>query len=106
MISPIGTTPRYDTQTGTNGANGTGGTNGTGTDDSDLYSPAGGTLGKDEFVKLLVTQMQNQDPTNPMDGKDLAAQMAQFSSVEQLININDKLAALQQALTPAAAPTS
>ena len=48
-------------------------------------------MGKDEFVKLLVTQMTNQDPLNPMDGKDLAVQLAQFSNVEQLLNINSKL---------------
>lgn len=44
-------------------------------------------MGKEEFLKLLVTQLKNQDPTNPMDGQQFAAQLAQFSSVEQLINI-------------------
>lgn len=48
-------------------------------------------MGKDQFVKLLVTEMQNQDPLNPMDGKELAVQLAQFSSVEQLMNVNTKL---------------
>lgn len=56
-----------------------------------ITNAAGGAMGKDQFVQLLVTEMQNQDPMNPMDGKDLAAQLAQFSSVEQLININTKL---------------
>lgn len=56
-----------------------------------ITNAAGGAMGKDQFVKLLVTEMQNQDPMNPMDGKDLAAQLAQFSSVEQLMNINTKL---------------
>ena len=55
-------------------------------------------MGKDEFVKLLVTEMQNQDPLNPMDGKELAVQLAQFSSVEQLMNINTKLDDLTTAL--------
>jgi flagellar basal-body rod modification protein FlgD len=63
-------------------------------------------MGKDEFVKLLITQMQNQDPMNPMDGKDLAAQLAQFSSVEQLININAKLDGFAALLKPAATPTA
>lgn len=49
-------------------------------------------LGKDEFLKLLVAQLKHQDPTNPMDGQQMAAQLAQFSSVEQLIDINGKLA--------------
>jgi flagellar basal-body rod modification protein FlgD len=49
------------------------------------------TLGKDEFLRLLVAQLSNQDPLNPMDGQEFAAQLAQFSSVEQLININETL---------------
>jgi flagellar basal-body rod modification protein FlgD len=48
-------------------------------------------LGKDDFLNLLVTQMQNQDPLDPMQGTDFAAQLAQFSSLEQLTNINDNL---------------
>lgn len=48
-------------------------------------------LGKDEFLRLLVTQLSNQDPLNPMDGQEFAAQLAQFTSVEQLININETL---------------
>ena len=51
----------------------------------------GGALGKDEFVKLLVAQMTHQDPLNPMDGTQMASQLAQFSSVEQLMNIGAKL---------------
>jgi flagellar basal-body rod modification protein FlgD len=50
-----------------------------------------GTLGKDDFLKLLVSQLQNQDPMNPMDGTQFASQLAQFSSVEQLQNINTTL---------------
>jgi flagellar basal-body rod modification protein FlgD len=53
-------------------------------------------LGKDEFLKLLVAQLKNQDPTNPMDGQQMAAQLAQFSSVEQLIAVNQKLDAQAQ----------
>lgn len=51
----------------------------------------GGKLGKDEFLRLLVTQMQNQDPMNPMDGQQFAAQLAQFSSLEALIGIGEQL---------------
>ncbi|QXD16047.1 flagellar hook capping protein [Rhodocaloribacter litoris] len=48
-------------------------------------------LGKDEFLRLLVTQLSHQDPLNPLDGQEFAAQLAQFSSVEQLINIEQRL---------------
>jgi flagellar basal-body rod modification protein FlgD len=54
---------------------------------------AKGVLGKDDFLKLLVSQLQNQDPMNPTDGTAFAAQLAQFSSVEQLSNINTTLQA-------------
>src|SRR6476659_4748934 len=47
--------------------------------------PAG--LGKDDFLKLLVSQLQHQDPMNPVDDKDFMGQMAQFTSVEQLTNM-------------------
>lgn len=51
----------------------------------------GGAMGKDEFLKLLIAQMQNQDPMNPMQGDQMAAQLAQFSSLEQLQEINSTL---------------
>lgn len=54
------------------------------------------TLGKDDFLKIMITQMKHQDPTNPFKAEQFATQLAQFSSVEQLQNINqsvNKLAA-------------
>lgn len=64
----------------------------------DNQTKKGDTLGKDEFLKLMIAQMKNQDPTAPMDNKDLATQTAQFTSVEQLTNISEQIAALTQSL--------
>lgn len=49
------------------------------------------TLGKDEFLQLLVTQLRNQDPLSPLQPYEFAAQLAQFSSVEQLTQLNDNV---------------
>ena len=48
-------------------------------------------LGRDEFLKLLTVQMSHQDPLAPMDNKDMIAQLAQFSSVEQMTQVNSTL---------------
>lgn len=55
------------------------------------------TVGKDDFLKLLIAQLQNQDPLQPMDNQQFAVQLATFNSLEQLMGINDKLGALQGA---------
>jgi flagellar basal-body rod modification protein FlgD len=52
-------------------------------------------LDRDAFLSLLVTQLQNQDPLNPTDSTEFTAQLAQFSSLEQLGNVNDNLKQLQ-----------
>ena len=49
---------------------------------------------QDDFLKLLIAQLQNQDPLEPMDNQEFAAQLATFNSLGQLIEINDKLGAM------------
>ncbi len=51
-------------------------------------------MGKDDFLKMMLAQLQNQDPLNPLDGTDFTAQLAQFSSLEQLTNMNTQLETL------------
>ena len=53
------------------------------------------SLGKDDFLKMLVTQLQNQDPLKPMDDTAFVAQMAQFSTLEQMKNMNTAVLATQ-----------
>jgi flagellar basal-body rod modification protein FlgD len=48
-------------------------------------------LGKDDFMKILMTQLQNQDPLNPMQDKDFIAQMATFSTLEQITNLGKSM---------------
>jgi flagellar basal-body rod modification protein FlgD len=62
-------------------------------------STGDGALGRDAFMSLLVQQMRNQDPLAPMDNQQFIAQLAQFSSLEQMQKVNDNLlglAVLQQ----------
>lgn len=52
-------------------------------------------LGKDQFLSLFVAQLQNQDPLTPMNNTEFIAQMAQFSSVEQLMNMSNEISMLR-----------
>jgi flagellar basal-body rod modification protein FlgD len=68
----------------------------TGSNIESTVTAASKSMGKDAFLKLLVTQLQHQDPLNPADSTEFTAQLAQFSSLEQLSNVNDNLAALKR----------
>jgi flagellar basal-body rod modification protein FlgD len=70
-------------------------------------SSGNATLGKQDFLKLLITQLRNQDPLNPLDQNQFLAQTAQFTSLENLQNISGQLSemntrAQSQALTQGA----
>lgn len=54
------------------------------------------SLGKDDFLRLLVAQLSAQDPLDPMKAQDFSAQLAQFSSLEQMTNVNKNLEIIQQ----------
>lgn len=56
------------------------------------------SLDKDDFLKMFVTQLQNQDPLNPKDGTEMAAQLAQFNGLEQMLNVNKNLEKMQTSL--------
>jgi flagellar basal-body rod modification protein FlgD len=72
-------------------------TNATGTTPSSLFSVSDADgLGRDAFLKLLVTQIQAQDPFEPLSAREFIAQLAQFSTVEQLQSSNLQLAILQR----------
>ncbi|EIW18209.1 MULTISPECIES: flagellar hook capping FlgD N-terminal domain-containing protein [Pelosinus] len=64
----------------------------TGTSTSTTAASSNSSLGKDDFLKLLVTQLQYQNPLDPMDNTEFVAQMAQFSSLEQMQNLNATMA--------------
>ena len=70
---------------------------------SSSYTPRDTTkkddaLGREDFLTMMMAQLKNQDPLNPMDGTDFSTQLAQFSSLEQLINLNDTMETLKASL--------
>ena len=58
----------------------------------------GPTLGQSDFIRLLTTQLKAQDPTDPVDNKEMIAQMAQFSSLSGIENVNSTLKAISAQL--------
>jgi flagellar basal-body rod modification protein FlgD len=58
---------------------------------SNIQTVNGKTFGKDEFMNILIQQLKNQDPLNPMDSTQFTSQLTQFSTLEQLTNMNSTL---------------
>jgi flagellar basal-body rod modification protein FlgD len=75
----------------------TSGTAGTAAPTSPSTTPAPQTLDYSAFLRLLIAQLKNQDPTKPMDSAQYIGQLASFSSVEQAMKTNAKLDALMSA---------
>lgn len=91
-----------------NNGNAIGGTSGTSINPSLTSLPQtevtkkNGELGKNEFLTLLITQLKNQDPEQPVDSKEFATQLAQFTQVERLISIDEKLGSMASDFTSVA----
>jgi len=75
------------------------GTNQTYTVNTQSTSKSGDAMGKDDFLKLLVLQLQNQDPLEPMKNEEYLAQLAQFNSLEQMQNLNKTMSAMSNVQT-------
>ncbi|MBN1836238.1 MAG: flagellar hook assembly protein FlgD [Spirochaetales bacterium] len=63
------------------------------------------SLGKDDFLKILLTQLTHQDPTKPLEDREFVAQMAQFSTLEQMSNMNGEMAKVLAVLARSQAVT-
>jgi flagellar basal-body rod modification protein FlgD len=86
------------TVSGTGSTSGVGNTSGTGTGNT-VTTPVTQTLGESDFLNLLTTELENQDPMQPTDNTQSIAEMAQFSSLEQMNNIATAMNTLNTNMT-------
>lgn len=76
------------------------------TSQSQSQSSPAGIANESTFLTLLVTQLKNQDPLSPTDSTQFVSQLAQFSSLEQLTNINTNVGTLTSVIDPSAATST
>ena len=76
------------------------------TSTSGVQGQKSNALGQDAFLKLLITQMEHQDPTEPQSNSEMIAQLAQFSTLEKLTAMEKSLASINQLLSPIGAVLS
>ena len=93
MTGPI-SIPRSMTAANTLDANPLNGSSNSGSSSSDATS-SGSQVTKNEFLQLLVAQIQNQDPLNPSDGVQFLTQLAQFQQLEQSMNMGEDISAIR-----------
>jgi flagellar basal-body rod modification protein FlgD len=87
--------------TGSTGATGSTGSSGSTSSANSMDSTISSLAGTDTFLQLLVAQMQNQDPTSPMDDQSFVTELAQFNTVEQMLSLKQTVSSqvvLQQQL--------
>ena len=94
------TSPITSAVTGTNGTNNNSSNNSSSTNGTDSLA------NEQTFLQLFVSQLQNQDPLNPADGTQFVTQLAQFSQLEQTLNISSDVSAIRQVIAPSTATSS
>jgi flagellar basal-body rod modification protein FlgD len=83
---------------GTSGTNGTSGSSGTGSSSTSSSGTGGVSLGGTDFLTLMLAQLQNQDPTSPVDSNEFLSQLASLSEVQGITQLNTSFSALSNSL--------
>jgi flagellar basal-body rod modification protein FlgD len=98
-MTPIVPTSSYNSTSGVNNSSSNS------SSDTSSTSSVDKLANENTFLQLFVAQLKNQDPMNPADGTQFVSQLAQFSELEQVINIGQNVSAIRQGVNPAPEPT-